>query len=236
MIGEQPKLPEATVAPRSTTLESWAPATVGERRPSMRSPTISSNSMNCCWTCTVASLRNRLTLNCWPQWGSRNDRPGGTCVPYRRTHRCPVSRGPLPRPRRLLRVLPHRRPMDTEPLRNRQHARATKAESSDSFYFLVRQRCSSTSTRVPDDLRIHLSGKSQLLRNHSFDLLPRGNKALHATLGVPIGSTTSHNFRRVKGHVELPIGGHRNCPWAVTRGCPVADTNLPTAPPPGTPE
>ena len=39
MLGEQPKLPGPTVAPRSTTLENWAPATVGERRPSKRSPT-----------------------------------------------------------------------------------------------------------------------------------------------------------------------------------------------------
>lgn len=37
----------------------------------------------------------------------------------------------------------------------------------------------------------------------------------------------------VKGHRELPAGGHGNCPWAVTRGCPVADMNLPTGPPPG---
>ncbi len=47
---------------------------------------------------------------------------------------------------------------------------------------LGRQRCSSTSTGVQDDVRINLGDRNRLLQITPFGLLPRGNKAFPATL------------------------------------------------------
>lgn len=48
----------------------------------------------------------------------------------------------------MMGVPPYRPPMNTEVLRDRQDTLTTLPGSSNSFYFLLRQRCSITATRV----------------------------------------------------------------------------------------
>jgi len=53
---------------------------------------------------------------------------------------------------RTLGVCPHRHPVHAEPPGDGHHALAVRSGSSDSVHFLLRQRGSATSTRVPDDV------------------------------------------------------------------------------------
>ncbi|CCH77533.1 hypothetical protein BN12_200029 [Nostocoides japonicum T1-X7] len=92
----------------------------------------------------------------------------------------------------LPRVLPDRRSVNSEPFGDRQHALAARPGGSNSFYFLVRQRGSTTSTRVLDDIEtlIEHERRRRLKGRRSLD--PCGIKAIQPAHVVQVGWPRDH--------------------------------------------
>ena len=95
-------------------------------------------------------------------------------------------------------VLPHRRPVDPEPLGDRQHALAVRPSGSNSFYFLLRQGGSTTSTRVLDDVETFVEHERRRRLEGQGSLFPRGVKAFQPPDGFrlgTLGSTSTSSLR-----------------------------------------
>lgn len=92
----------------------------------------------------------------------------------------------------VLRVCPHRHPVDVEPSADGDHAFAVRSGSSNSVHLAVRQRCSSSSPRVRYDSGVVLDGILRLVANTEFRPLPRGTEPLEPLPGVRFESTRVH--------------------------------------------
>ncbi len=91
-------------------------------------------------------------------------------------------------------VLPHRCPMDAEPLGDRQYALAAHPSGSNSFHFLLRQNASIRSTGVLDDVEAfgEREWRRRLEGRRSLD--PRGIKAIQPTHKVQAGYPRDHKM------------------------------------------
>lgn len=96
-------------------------------------------------------------------------------------------------------VLPHCRPVNPESLGNRQHALAARPSGSNSFYFLVRQRGSTTSTRVLDDIGPLIERELRRRLEGRRPLNPRGIKAIQPAHVVQVRCLRDHLV--MMGHV-----------------------------------
>jgi len=85
-----------------------------------------------------------------------------------------------------------------EPLGDRQDTLAALPSGSNSFYFLLRQRGSSTSTRVLDDVETLIEHERRRRLEGRRSLDPRGIKAIQSTHEVQLGYPRYHQFASTK--------------------------------------
>lgn len=94
------------------------------------------------------------------------------------------------------RVLPHRRPVYPVPLGDRHRALAVRPSGSNSFYFLLRQRGSTTFTRVLDDVYAFVEHERPRRLEDRRSLDPREIKAIQPAHEVPVGYLRYHALQQ----------------------------------------